>query len=566
MDANATQATTDHVQPAPAQPADAGAAGVERRCFIRLAAAAALTGALTGRTALAAVPPGGIAAGEARAVAYGDPLRVTVRQATQEATMPPLGNGETPALQFQAYPGGTGALMEKLWRGSGGNPFERQVIDIEPWQGRPPATEEELAFLPVHRLAALLRERRITATELTGIYLERLKRLDPVLLCAATILEGPAREEAEQADAEIRTGRWRGPLHGVPWGVKDLFAVRNAPTTWGAREFADRVIDQDAEVVVRLRNAGAVLIAKLSTGEFALGDNWFRGRTRNPWNLEQGSSGSSAGPASATVAGCVGFAIGTETQGSIVSPAIRCGMSALRPTFGRVSRHGGMVLAWSMDKVGPMCRTIEDCALVFGAIHGSDEKDPATITAPFRFQRQPDLSRLRIGYASNPPEAFLDKLRELGADPTPMPDLPGGNSRAISVESAAAFDYHVGPALAAAEGDDSPVPGGNRFRTGRAVTALDYVQSQRRRYLLMQEMAIAMQGFDMFVTGSGEVTLTNQTGHPAVVLPFALREGDSPQPVCTTLIGALFADDLILSVAHAYQSATGWHRLHPRLG
>ena len=202
-----------------------------------------------------------------------------------------------------------------------------------------------------------------------------------------TILEGRGREEAQQAEAEIRAGEWKGPLHGIPWGVKDLFSVTGAPTTWGAEAFQDQVIEEDAEVVRRMREAGAVLIAKLSTGEFARGDQWYRGRTKNPWNVEQGSSGSSAGPASATAAGCVAFGIGSETQGSITSPARRCGLSALRPTFGRVSRYGGMVLAWSMDKVGPLCRSVEDCALVFNTIHGADEKDPATLTTPFRFQR-----------------------------------------------------------------------------------------------------------------------------------------------------------------------------------
>ena len=515
------------------RPESAGSIG--RRDFLRLAAVAAATGSAGAAPALALQQRGG-------------------RGAAREEVPPvPLGNGEPPAMQFQAYPGGNGALLEKLWAENGGTLFERDPIEIEPWDGPLPATEEEVAFLPVHRLAALIRDRHISPTELTEIYVERLKRYDPILLCAVTILEGRGREEAEQAEADLRAGNWRGPLHGIPWGVKDLFSTRGAPTKWGSEDFQEQVIDVDAEVVVRMREAGAVLIAKLATGRFAAGDNWFRGRTKNPWNTEQGSSGSSAGPASATAAGCVAFGIGTETQGSIVSPARRCGLSALRPTFGRISRHGGMVLSWTMDKVGPLCRTIEDCALVFNAIHGSDEKDPATLTAPFRFEHDPDLSALRIGYTDDAPEGFVDTLRALGA---------------------AAFDFYV---TSRPQPEEPPEPqpqegGGRRrrprFTGGREVLALDYVQSQRRRYLLMKEMAAAMDGFDMFVTGSGEVRLTNQTGNPAAILPYDFRsvEDRPEQPICTTILGALFADDKILSVAHAYQNATEWHRRHPGPG
>ncbi len=549
---------------------------LDRRRFLKVSAGAAAAvglapgslGAATGGGAGGSGAAGALGGGVGAAAAAGALLS---QERQQEAPLPPLGNGEPPAFAFQAYPGGTGALYEKLWREDGGSPFQRHSIEIEPWSGPLPATEEELAFLPVHRLAALIRERHVSPTELAEVYLERLKRYDPVLLCAVTILEGRGREEAQEAEARIRAGEWRGPLHGIPWGVKDLFAVRGTPTTWGSEAFRDQVIDGDAEVVRRLRAAGAVLIAKLSTGEFAMGDRWFRGRTLNPWNLEEGSSGSSAGPASATAAGCVAFGIGTETQGSITSPARRCGLSALRPTFGRVSRHGGMVLAWSMDKVGPLCRSIEDCALVFNAIHGSDEKDPATLTTPFRFQRNPDLSAIRIGFDEQAPEPFVEALRALGADPLPMPPLPQGGSNALNVEGAAAFDFHIAPRIAAEEasGEDLPEEEAEerrraRFRRGRHVSALDFVQSQRRRYLLMEEMAAAMEGFDLFVSGRGHVGLTNQTGHPAVVVPFDFG-GENPQPITTMLIGSLFADDTILSVAHRYQVSTGWHLRHPDL-
>jgi Asp-tRNA(Asn)/Glu-tRNA(Gln) amidotransferase A subunit family amidase len=546
------------------QPIDEEAsARLARRDFVKLAVAAAATSGAVLHTAVHAQTPA---------------------QQQQQLPLPPLGNGEPPALMFQPYPGGTGAYLEKLARERGRAAFERSRFEVEPWRGPVPTSEEEIAFLPVHRLSALLKARRISAVTLTDIYLARLKRLDPTLLCAVTIMEGPAKEAAQQADAEIRRGNYRGPLHGIPWGVKDLFATKGVRTTWGSRDFQDQVLDYDAQVVVRLREAGAILIAKLATGMFAQGDNWFRGQTKNPWNVAQGSSGSSAGPASATAAGCVAFGIGTETQGSIVSPAVRCGLSALRPTFGRVTRHGGMVLAWSMDKVGPICRTVEDCALVFNTIHGIDEKDPATVMAPFHFERNVDLRKYRIGFDDRAPKEFVDKLRELGADPKPMPARP--DSRGVSslgVESAAAFDFWISTLpplppdsvamLAAAAADTTGGGRGRgggggtraRFGRGRTVTALDYLQSQRRRLLLINQMAAVMKDFDMYVSGQGDVTLTNQTGHPAVALPHTFSEGANGQPVCTTIIGNLFADDSILSVAHAYQRATNWHTRHPKL-
>lgn len=541
---------------------------MQRKDFLRSAAAAAAAGALgpAGLAASSVLPPPAADAWTS--------LRAGAAMGSQEAQeVAPLGNGEPPALQFQAYPGGTGALLERLWKEHDGAPFVRTEIDLQPWTGAVPTSEEEIAFLPAHRLGALIRAGHLTSVELTEIYLERMRRYDPVLMCAVQILDGRGREEAQEADRELRAGTWRGPLHGVPYGVKDLFAVSGSRTAWGSDAFEDQVLDFDSEIVVRLREAGAVLIAKLATGEFAQGDRWFRGQTLNPWNTDEGSSGSSAGPGSATAAGLVGFAIGTETQGSIVSPSRRNGLSALRPTHGRVSRHGGMVLSWSMDKPGPMCRTIEDCAHVFNAIHGSDEKDPGSLTAPFRFDRTPDFTELTIGYTDDAPASFLDGLRALGARLTPMPELPSGSSNAITVEGAAAFEFHVAP-----DGEPEPVPEGldqreqrrrTRFTRGRDITAVEYVQSQRRRYLTMKEMERAMGGFDMFVSGSGHIGLTNTTGHPSVVVPygFGVRNPDdeSPteMPLTTMLVGALFADDKLLSVAHAFQSSTDWHLRHP---
>jgi Asp-tRNA(Asn)/Glu-tRNA(Gln) amidotransferase A subunit family amidase len=548
---------------------DRGAgASIQRREFLKAAAAAAAAGALSpGELAALGVDPG---------VVRFDGLRSDgALDALQEAQIVALGNGEPPALQFQAYPGGTGALLEKLWREHGGIPFEPTPIDLEPWVGPVPSSEEELAFLPAHRLGALIRARHVSSVDITEIYLERLRRYDPVLLCAVTILEGRGREEAQRADAELRAGTWRGPLHGVPYGIKDLFAVSGARTTWGSDVFQDQVLDFDSEIVVRLREAGAVLVAKLATGEFAEGDFWYRGQTRNPWNVAEGSSGSSAGSGSATAAGLVGFSIGTETQGSIVSPSRQNGLSALRPTHGRISRHGGMVLSWSMDKPGPMCRTIEDCAHVFQAIHGSDEKDPGSLTAPFRFERNADISRFTIGYTEDAPPEFLEALTALGARLTPMPPLPNASSNAIDVESAAAFEFLV----ASGRRPDQPPPTHqqaqqswlNRFTRGRTVSAVAYLQSQRRRYLFMKEMERAMTGFDMFVSGSGHLSLTNTTGHPAIVLPYGFgvrnpgERSPTEMPLTTMLVGSLFSDDAILSVAHAYQRATDWHRRHPNM-
>ena len=548
--------------------------------------------------------------------------------------LPPLGNGEPVSWTFQPYPGGTGALMEKLIHERGAAAFARATFTVDPWTGPVPTNPDDIAFLPAHRLSALIKARKLTSTQVTRIYLDRIKRLDPVLLCAVTIMEDQAMAEAAKADAEIKAGKHRGPLHGVPYGVKDLFATKGVRTTWGSRDFENRTIDEDAEVVVRVREAGAVLMAKLATGLFAQGDQWYRGRTNNPWDIRRGSSGSSAGPSSATAAGCVAFGIGTETSGSIVSPARECGLSALRPTFGRVSRAGGMVLAWSQDRVGPICRTIEDCAMVFNVIHGVDPKDPSTVTTPFHFDPAIKISSMRIGVDANAPQEFVAKLRELGASPKPIgprPSVPGGGG--LGVESAAAFDEYVqmkakelGIALdslpepqrgggrgagggARGRGADSTggarLAGGaagggrgdpgnptgiaalTRWTGGRFPRAFDVVQSQRRRYILISQMAELLKDFDMYVPGSNgfDVGLHAQTGHPCAVVPYKFESPPSgrggrggaaadttttpitynPQPICAVLAGNLYNDDKILSVAHQYQIHTAWHLKHPSL-
>ncbi len=471
-----------------------------------------------------------------------------------------LPNSLSPAVQFQASPGGSAAYVERLTREKN-TVLRNEQIKVKPWKGAVPTSDEEIAFLPVHRLASLIQSQKLSPVKLTKIYLERLKQLDPKLLCAVTIMQDSAMQAAKQAEQEIAKGHYRGPLHGIPWGVKDLFSTKDAVTTWGAKPFEKRIINEDAEIVNRLNKAGAILIAKLATGTFALGDQWYRGRTRNPWNINEGSSGSSAGPGSATAAGCVAFAIGTETRGSIVSPARRCGISALRPTFGRVSRHGCMTLSWSMDKAGPMCRTIEDCALVFNAIHGADEKDPSTLTTPFHFQRSPDLSELRIGYSEHIDETFLNALRDLGAKPIQIPAPPSDRDvrQILTVESAAAFDDFLNQNL-----DEQMIRKDRvkNFRPARNISAVDYLNAQRQRFALMKNMAVYFENIDLYITHSGDTGLTNLTGHPAVVVPYQF---DEQQPRCITLIGNLFADDTILSVANAYQNSTDWHRKHPQI-
>jgi Asp-tRNA(Asn)/Glu-tRNA(Gln) amidotransferase A subunit family amidase len=580
---------------------DAEKFGIDRRQFVFFSLAAAAASALGVRPALAESSVGNTAA------SLGRP------QFLQQETPLLLGNGEAPALQFQPYPGGTGALMEKLVRQRGAAAFNRGTYEPEAWSGPMPTSDDDIAFLPAHQLSALIKSRRITSARLTDIYLTRLKRLNPTLLCAVTIMEEQARAESARADAELAAGHYRGPLHGLPYGVKDLFATKGVPTTWGAKDFEHRIIDMDAEVVVRLRDAGAVLIAKLATGLFAQNDQWFRGRTNNPWNLSQGSSGSSAGPASATAAGCVAFGIGTETSGSIVSPTIRCGLSALRPTFGSVSRYGGMVLAWSQDRVGPIVRTSEDAAMVFNVIHGVDEKDPSTVTMPFQFNRSIDIGALRIGVDDKAPKELVDKLKELGMKPVTIgarPTVPGlTGSGGLDVEDAAAFDSYVQtkakeigldlnnlPPLpvrgsgaerenrpAAPKDPMAPADWNPRFVNGRRISGFEFLQTERRRYVLVTKWAEFLKDLDMYIGSPfADVGANAQTGHPSAVLPYKFgvpqpqggRPGAAPaapapqlnpQPICGQIIGNLYNDDLILSVAHQFQIHDDTVRRHPTL-
>jgi len=484
----------------------------------------------------------------------------------------PLTNDIPPALRFDPRPAGFSLDDE-----------ERPLRVSESTAPGVPDDLEEVAFWPVTALAKLIESKRVSSTQLTQMYLGRLKRYGPKLECVISLTEELALEQARRADAEIAAGRYRGLLHGIPWGAKDLLAVRGYKTTWGAMSYRDQVIDTDATVVRRLEEAGAVLLAKLTLGALAWGDVWFGGTTRNPWNYEQGSRGSSAGSASATAAGLVGFSIGSETWGSIVAPSTRCGTTGLRPTFGRISRFGAMALSWSMDKIGPICRSVEDCAIVFDAIRGSDGQDLSVIDAPFNWDARLHVDRLRVGYQR---EAFeearededewrafdlqtLETLRALGweLEPVELPRLPiGAMGSILDVEAAAAFDE-----LTRSNGDDLLVrqveeAWPNVFRRARLIPAVEYVQANRVRTIAMQGMADLMADIDVYVAPSqvgDNLLLTNLTGHPAVVLPNGFRSNATPTSISFT--GRLFGEAETLTVARAFQEATDFHQRHPSL-
>ncbi|MXV93013.1 MAG: amidase [Chloroflexi bacterium] len=470
-----------------------------------------------------------------------------------------------------------------------------------PMSAQPPVTRpadlEAAAFYTVTQLAELVRSRQVTSLELTEMYLRRLKRVDPVLQCVARVTEELAIQQAKRADDEIARGLYRGPLHGIPWGAKDLLATRGYPTGWGAMPYKDQQIDMDATVVQRLDAAGAVLIAKLTLGALANGDVWYGGITKNPWDSSEGSSGSSAGPGAATAAGLVGFSIGSETMGSIVSPSTRCGVTGLRPTYGRVSRHGAMALSWSMDKLGPMCRSVEDCALVFSAIYGPDGLDMTISPEPFSWDPALDPRGLRIGYVASAFEAAdaskttehhrdqglelqrvnqvnsaaaLDVMRDAGFELIPI-ELPqtetSGLWLILAAEAAAAFDQITrdGSVDSMKRQDDNAWP--NIFRAARLIPAVEYINANRVRMQLMREMTRVMHAVDVFIVpsfGANALQITNFTGHPCVVLPNGFT--DKRTPTSISFIGGLYQEAATLAVAKAYQDATDWHKQYPDLG
>ena len=432
-----------------------------------------------------------------------------------------------------------------------------------------PDSDEGLAFLPVTELAALVRTRQVTSTELTKLYLARLKRFDPLLKCVITLTEDLALKQAAKADAEISSGIYRGPLHGIPWGAKDLIAYPGYPTTWGASPFKDRVIDEKATVAARLEEAGAVLLGKLTLGALAMGDRWQGGMTRSPWDPRRGSSGSSAGSASTVAAGLVGFALGSETLGSIVSPCRACGASGLRPTFGRVSRHGCMSLSWTMDKIGPIARSLEDCALVLDAIHGADGLDSTAVDQPFAWPPSGSVRGLKVGYIkqNNRPDDQRDELKtlkDMGVELVPI-ELPAefpvqAITLMLNTEAAAVFDdltrKHVTEGL-----NSWP----ESFRTGQFVPAVEYLRASRVRTLLMRSMEKLMSTVDLYV-GGNDLSITNLTGHPTAVLPHGFRDDNGRErPGSITFTGRLYGESTLLAVASAFQSAAGHHLKRPPL-
>jgi Asp-tRNA(Asn)/Glu-tRNA(Gln) amidotransferase A subunit family amidase len=438
---------------------------------------------------------------------------------------------------------------------------------------------DEVAFLSATQLATLVRSRRVTPTDLTKMYLERLKTYAPKLNCVITLTEDLALEQAANATREIRAGRYRGRLHGIPYGAKDLFSTKDIRTTWGAEPFQEQIPDHDAAVIERLQKAGAVLVAKLSMGALAQGGLWFGGMTKTPWDYEQTSSGSSAGSGSATAAGLVGFSIGTETLGSIVSPCTRCGVAGVRPTYGRVSRFGAMGLSWTMDKIGPICRSVEDCATVLRAIAGADGRDITVVDAPVHWEPGLSIRRLRIGYLQDEfdklekePKAMYDEalgvLRELGVklQPVKLPDFPLAAIRTVlTAEAATAFDDITRNGGVDQLNGQSPDDWPNTFRTARTMTAVEYIRAQRARTLLMQAMDKFMDDWDVLVSlpFSASLTLTNLTGHPQVVVPCGFNDKGLPQSLLFT--GHLYEEGTPMRVAHHFERATKWHTMHPAL-
>jgi Asp-tRNA(Asn)/Glu-tRNA(Gln) amidotransferase A subunit family amidase len=480
-----------------------------------------------------------------------------------------LRDDEQPAIVFNPVP--PGKVLPAGPRG---------LIRRQPTVSRP-STDEALAFLPVTHLARLIETRQVKPSELTELYLSRLVKYDPILHCVVSLTSELARAQARQADDEIAAGSYRGPLHGIPFGLKDLFAVRGTKTTWGASPWKDRIIDNDATVYSKLRDAGAIMVAKLSTGALAVSAKWFGGVTRNPWNTNEDASGSSAGSGAATAAGLVGFSIGSDTGGSIVQPAERNGVAGLRPTFGRVSRYGGMTLAWTQDTVGPLCRSAEDCAIVFNAIYGPDGKDNSVIDVPFGWDASADVRKVRVGYLRSAftgqpretarqaatrrnNEAALSLIRGLGVQVVPF-DLPDVAMPAIDfirwAETAAAFDEPTrSGTLRDVESGPEESSRPADIRTGRFIPAVEYIQANRYRMRVMEQMAAAMSDLDLFV--GANPALTNRLGLPILSVPSGFVEGS---PTALQMTGKLFGEPELFVLAHAFQSRTDHHLKHPAL-
>ena len=475
--------------------------------------------------------------------------------------------------------------------------FEKKQIPVQfsvPGGINLPANKNDLAFYSIPQLASLLKNKKITSTELTKFFLNRLKKYGDTLQCVIELTEDIALKEAAIADKEIAAGQYKGLLHGIPYGLKDLFAVKGTKTTWGAEPYKDQVLDENSYAYQKLKDAGAVLVAKLTLGALAMGDYWFGGRTKSPWNLSEGSSGSSAGSAAAAVAGLVPFAIGTETHGSIISPSNACGATGLRPTFGTISRTGAMALSWTLDKTGPICRSAEDAAIVFNYLHGNDESlskinnnvniqnsDASAVNMPFNYNENIDLSKMRIAYAKNyftkrdtmgNENAVLEIFRKAGAKLIPV-DFPDSGvykfnlmSIVIGAESSAAFDEFTRTGLddKMTRQDKGAWP--NYFRSARFIPAAEYLNANRHRYVLMQEVNKIIEQYDVIICptwGGNQVAITNLTGHPAVVFPTGFNKKNMPTTI--TLVGKLYDEATLLALAKIYQDNTGWNKMHPEL-
>ena len=477
-----------------------------------------------------------------------------------------LANSIPPAILFNPIPAGFEFPKEQ-------NP----IIFSDYTYTKLPEDINDLAFYSIGELAELIRTKQITSTELTKFFLERLKRYDPALHCVITFTDERAMNQAKLMDEEIAEGKYRGLLHGIPFGVKDLLATKDYKTTWGSVPFKDQMINEDATVIKKLEAAGAVLCAKLTMGELAWGDVWFGGKTRNPWDTTKGSSGSSAGSASSVSTGLLPFAIGTETWGSIVSPSTVCGTTGLRPTYGRVSRTGAMALSWSMDKIGTICRSTEDLAIVFNIINGQDGLDQTLFDIAFNYQPEIDFTKLKIGYLKSEFDKQYDfhsqdsvtlaKLEELGAEliPIELPSLPVNDLAIIlSAEAGAAFDdltrSNRDTLLVRQIKDAWP----NVVRASRLIPAVEYINASRIRYLLIQQMEKLLSTVDLYVAPSWEgdnLLLTNLTGHPCVVLPNGFSEDGTPTSI--SFIGKLFDEGRLIAFAKKYQNATDFHKKHP---
>ncbi len=478
-----------------------------------------------------------------------------------------IDNSVSPAIYFNPLP-----------RGFEIPSFPDQEIQWKFPEIKKPERLNDLAFYSILELASLIKTRQITSVEITQFFINRLKKYGDTLQCVVTLTENLALSQAKAADSLLEAGVYLGPLHGIPYGAKDLFSVPAYPTTWGAMPYRNQLIDETSDVILKMHAQGAVLVAKLTLGALAMGDVWYGGVTKNPWNIEQGSSGSSAGSASATVAGLVPFAIGTETRGSIVSPATRCGASGLRPTYGRVSRAGAMALSWSMDKIGPICRSAEDCAIVLDAIRGAG-RDYSAIDAPFNYDPDFDVKKLKVGYFSNlfdaePTRVFdaqvLDDLKKIGVNPVALEykvSMPvSAMSFILTTEAAAAFDEltRSGQDDLLVRQLDSAWP--NIFRAARYVPAVEYIQASRLRTLLIEEFHALIRDYDVIITptfSGTQLLTTNLTGHPVLSIPHGFAEDGTPHSI--TFLGNLFDEHKILILAQAYQMATPHEDLHPPL-